>query len=290
MAGMSRALLIVVIVLCWSLAGCSMKQYMVKSMDPIMEDMNLSVNRNPDVEMVRDAFPASLIQLDGFITSAPNDKLLVRAAEANFGYAYSFVEDNNRERASFLYLKARDYALRPLMKNKAFRENYNQTPDKFKESLAGFGKADVPALYWTANNWMAWAGLNVNNPEVLVDIAKIEAMLLKIVELDETYYYGGAHAALGAYYASRAKTIGGDPDKAKAHFERAFTVSNSKMLFFQVLYAQYYAYQIQDRDLFEKTLQDVISKPVDYFPDKNFANEAAKRKARVLLEDIDTYF
>ncbi|HQJ09328.1 MAG TPA: hypothetical protein PLF54_10040, partial [Deltaproteobacteria bacterium] len=86
----SRALLIVVIVLCWSLAGCSMKQYMVKSMDPIMEDMNLSVNRNPDVDMVRDALPASLVQLDGFITSAPNDKLLIRAAEANFGYSYSF--------------------------------------------------------------------------------------------------------------------------------------------------------------------------------------------------------
>lgn len=267
-----------------------MKQYMVKSMDPIMEDMNLSVNRNPDVEMVRDALPASLVQLDGFITSAPNDKLLIRAAEANFGYSYSFVEDVNKERASFLYLKARDYALQPLMRNDAFRTNFKETPDKFIESLAGFKKSDVPALYWAANSWMALAGLNVNNPEVLMDIPKIEAMLLKVVELDETFYFGGAHAALGAYYASRAKTIGGDPDKAKAHFERAFAISNSKLLFFQVLYAQYYAYQIQDRDLFEKTLKDVISKPVDYFPDKNFANEAAKRKARVLLENIDTYF
>jgi len=47
---------------------------------------------------------------------------------------------------------------------------------------------------------------------------------------------------------------------------------------------------VQDRDLFVKTLEKVVATPVDYFPEKNFANEIAKRKARTLLEDVDMYF
>ena len=276
----------------WLFSGCMPPKHMIiQSMNPIMNDMNLAINRNPDVDTVRDAMPAGLIQLDGFITSAPNNTLLLTAAEAYFGYTFAFVEENDRERAGFLYLKARNYALRALVGAGESSVRFVDQPlDALTVSLKGFGRGDAPALYWSASCWMAWAGLNVNKPEVLVAIPKIEAMLLQCVELDETFYHGGAHAALGAFYASRAKVIGGDPDKARAHFKRAFEISDSKVLFFHLLYAQYYCYQIQDRDLYEKTLSGVIAVPVDHFPDKNFPNEVAKRKARVMLEKIDEYF
>jgi tetratricopeptide (TPR) repeat protein len=279
------------LILSWFNTGCVSKDMMIKSMDPIMDDMNLAINRNPDVEIVRDAIPAGLIQLDGFITSAPNNKILLRAAEGYFGYSFAFVEEKDRERAGALYIKARNYALRALVGTGMSSLQFPDKPlDKFTAALGDFDRRDVPALYWSASCWMAWAGLNVHKPEVLLAIPKIEAMLLRSIELDETYYNGGAHAALGAFYASRAKVIGGDPDKAGAHFKRAFEISDSKVLFFHLLYAQYYCYQIQDRDLFEKTLNQVVSVPVDYYPDKNFPNEVAKRKARVLLNKIDDIF
>lgn len=276
--------------LAWLLTGCASPEFMVKSMDPLMDKMNTSVNRNPDVDMIRDSLPATLVQLDGFIEIAPSAKLYLRAAEANFGYSFAFVEDVNKNRASFLYLKARDYALAPLMLNDEFRGSLHKTVDKFRPSLDGFGRSDAPALYWAASAWMAWTALNLDKTEVLMDIPKIEAMLLKVVELDETYYFGSAHAALGAYYASRSKVIGGDPDKAKYHFDRAFEISGSRLFFFHLLYAKYYAYQMQDRALFEDTLKKVVSAPVNYFPEKNFANEVAKRKAQALLDDVDSYF
>ena len=47
---------------------------------------------------------------------------------------------------------------------------------------------------------------------------------------------------------------------------------------------------MQDRALFEDTLKKVVSAPVNYFPEKNFANEVAKRKAQALLDDVDSYF
>lgn len=281
------------LLLLWLLAGCSIpKEYMIQTMNPMIMDMNLSINRNADVVLVRDALPSNLVLIDGLLTSAPGNKtLLLSAAEAYFGYTLAFVEDNDRERASGLYLKARDYAVRALVGRGPSSPAFLDQPlEEYQAALKGFGRKDVPGLYWTASCWMIWAGLNINRPEVLMAIPRIEAMLLRSVELDEGFYNGGAHAALGAFYSSRARVIGGDPDKAQAHFRRAFEISDSKILIFRYLYAQYYCYQIQDRDLFEKTLKGVIDTPVDHYPDKNFANEVAKLKARALLDKADELF
>jgi len=281
------SILVVLVVL---LCGCSPRAVLVRSMEPIMEDMNRSINRNTDVDLVRDAMPASLIQLDGLIEASPNTALLLKASEGYFGYAFAFVEDQDKERASAMYLKARDYALRILMNNEDFRNRLSKPVHEFSPSLTSFTRSDVPALYWCANTWLAWISLNLKNPAVLMDVPKVEAMLLRVIELDETYYYGSAHAALGAFYAAQPPTLGGSPTKAQQHFSKAFEISQAKILFVHLLYAQFYTYQVQDRELFVKTLQEVIDTPVNYFPEMNFANEVAKRKARVLLKHVDEYF
>jgi tetratricopeptide (TPR) repeat protein len=275
-----------ILVISLLLAGCSMKEQMVRSMDPIMEDMSSAVNMSNDVDLMRDGLPASLIQMDGFVKSAPNDKLLLKAAESYFGYTFSFVEDVNKPRASALYLKAREYALRVLRKNRPF---YEQEPD-LKNVLAKCDKQDVPALYWTASSWLAWIGLNFGSPEALMDLPKVEAMLQRVIELDETYYYGTTHSMLGSLYAAPPKAMGGNPEKAKRHFQRAFELSKSKLLVVQLMYAKFYAVQIQDKALFVKTLSEIIATPVDSFPERNLANEVAKRKAKDLLEKVDTLF
>jgi tetratricopeptide (TPR) repeat protein len=263
-----------------------MKEQMVRSMDPIMEDMSSAVNMSNDVDLMRDGLPAGLIQIDGFIKSDPNNKILLVGAESYFGYAFSFVEDVNKPRASALYLKARDYALRVLRKNRQFDEEAND----LNEVLSKCTKEDVPALYWAASSWLAWIGLNVGNPMAMMDLPKVEAMLQRVIELDETYYYGTAHSMLGGLYAAPPKSMGGNPEKAKRHFQRAFELSKSKLLVVPFIYAKFYAVQIQDKVLFVKTLNDIIATPVNFFPEKNLANEVTKRKAKDLLEKVDTLF
>jgi hypothetical protein len=275
-----------ILVISLLLTGCSMKEQMVRSMDPIMDDMASAVNMSNDVELIRDGLPASLIQMDGFVKSAPNNKLLLKAAESYFGYTFSFVEDVNKPRASALYLKAREYALRVLRKNRQFDEEAND----LNEVLSKCTGEDVPALYWAASSWLAWIGLNVGNPEAMMDIPKVEAMLQRVIELDETYYYGTAHSMLGSLYAAPPKTMGGNPEKAKLHFQRAFELSKSKLLVVPFIYAKFYAVQIQDKALFVKTLNEIVAAPVNFFPEKNLANEVAKRKAKDLLEKADTLF
>ena len=85
-------------------SGCSSTKFMVNSMEPLMEKMNTAVNKHTDVELVKAAMPAALIQLDGMIEASPgNEKILVRTAEAYNGYTFVFVEglDNDRARIDF---------------------------------------------------------------------------------------------------------------------------------------------------------------------------------------------
>ena len=271
--------------------GCNSTKFMVNSMEPLMDKMNAAVNKHTDVELVKDAMPAALIQLDGFIEASPdNTKLLVRAAEGYNGYSFIFVEGHDNERAQKLYLRAFKYASRALKQNEEFAEAFDGPIEAFTASMNVFGKEDVPALFWAATSWLSWAGLNVDDPEIFLALPKIKIMLKRCIELDETYKYGIAHTVLGVLYASRPVAHGGKPEMAEAEFERAFELSEGKMLVFKLSYAQYYAYQIQDRDLFVTTLNEIILAPDDLLPKMGFINAAAKKKAVSLLNNVDNIF
>ncbi len=272
-------------------SGCNTTKIMVDSMDPLMENMNAAVNKHTDVALVKAAMPAALIQLDGMIEASPdNTKLLVRTAEGYNGYSFVFVEGKDNERAMKLYYRAFQYGLRALKQKEKFAEAFDGRIDEFTASLDVFGKKDVPALFWTASSWLSWAGLNVDDPEIFLALPKIKVMLKRCLELDEAYKYGMAHTVLGALYATRPVAHGGKPEMAKAEFDRAFEISQRKLLLFQLMYARYYTYQIQDRALFISTLNEVIDAPDDLLPEMGFANAAAKKKAKMLLKDVDNIF
>ncbi len=273
------------------ISACSSTQFMVDSMDPLLDHMNAALRKNNDVELVKNAIPAGLVQLDGLIEASPdNVKLLTKAAEGYNGYAFVFVEDTDKARAKNLYWRAFQYASRALKQKKAFAQAFDGPLKEFEESLSVFGPKDVPALFWGASSWLSWAGLNVDDPEIFLALPKIKAMLKRCVELDESYQYGAAHTILGILYASRSVAHGGKPDLAKAEFDLAFEISGRKMLVFHIMYAKYYAYQIQDKEIFITTLKEVISAPDDILPEMAFINAAAKKKAKKLLDDVDTIF
>ena len=272
-------------------SGCNTTRMMVDSMDPLMAKMNDAVAKHTDVELVKDAMPAALIQLDGLIEASPdNVGLLVRAAEGYNGYTFVFIEGKDNERAKRLYYRAFGYASRALKQHRRVAAAFDGPVDEFEAALQTLGKKDVPALFWAASSWLSWAGLNVDDPEIFLALPKIRRMLNRCIELDETYRYGIAHTVLGVLNASRSVAQGGKPEQAKAAFDRAFALSSRKVLVFQLMYAQYYAYQIQDRDLYVKTLTEIVEAPDDLFPEMGFINAAAKKKAAHYLEHVDAIF
>jgi hypothetical protein len=84
--------------------------------------------------------------------------------------------------------------------------------------------------------------------------------------------------------------LGGDPDKARKHFEQALKITEGKYLLVSFLYARTYAVQNQDIDLFTAQLKKVLEASYDVFPEQRLANQIAKRKAAALFREIDELF
>ena len=237
------------------------------------------------------AIASDLKLLEGLIKGDPNNEKLLFLACQGFGsYALGFVEDENPDRAQQLYRRGRDYGIRILNKNKQFNKALNGTTNDVRKILTQLDKNLVPTLFWTANNWASWINLNFNNPEALADLPKVQLLMKRVLELDESYFYGGAHLFFAVTYGVRPPILGGNMEKAKQHFDRCFDFAQEKFLLPYVYFAKYYAVRALDEDLFRKTLTRVINTPDDILVDQKLPNAIAKHKAKYLLKQIGELF
>jgi hypothetical protein len=258
---------------------------------PMVQSQYASINEETDPVLAEQAIPASLKMLEGLLRDDPeNETLLRNLAEGFCGYAFSFVEETDPERASRLYLRGRNYAERLLIANGAPENLNSQNPAQFKETIKTLDADHLPGLYWMGQCWAGWLMLNLDDLQAFVAISKIEAVLQKALALDESYHYAGPHLLLGAFYGGRSKMLGGNPDKARGHFDKCLELTQHKFLMAKVIYAKTYAVQMQDLGLFKKLLGEVRDAPADTLPEQQLANAVAKRKAQKLLESADDLF
>lgn len=264
---------------------------MIRFASPLMQGQMASIHEEEDLELADRAIPAGVKMLEGLLKSDPeNTELLLPLAEGLCNYAFSFVEDDDAERASKLYLRGRDYAVRALALTGGPKGIADMGQEDFAQAIASVPENAMPALYWTGRCWAGWLMLNLDDLEALAAISKLELAMQRVLEWDATFDFAGPHIFFGSFYGSRTKLLGGNPEKSKHHFEHAIQLTDGKLLMAHVLYAKLYAIQAQDRKLFEGLLASVMQVPADSLPARRLANEVAKEKARVLLEDVDVYF
>ncbi len=256
----------------------------------ILEDIATSSSKQSDISIIREGTPAYLMLIDGLIEAHPrNEKLLIAGTKAYSSYAALFSEED-RDKARQLYSKGKEYGLRALSKRREFKEVLFKSLNQFEPCLEDFGKKDVPALFWTASCWGSWISLSTDSVEALAEVPKVVCIMHRVLDLDESFYYGGPHLFLAVYHASKPKAYGGSPEKARSHFEKAFALGQGKFLMAHVLYAKYYARQTFDRELFVSTLEKVLDSPADSVPELTLLNTVAKQQAKRLLGRADDYF
>ena len=269
--------------------GCS--TLATRMATPMVQSQYASINEETDPVLAESAFPASLKMLEGLLRQDPeNETLLKNLAEGFCGYAFSFVEESDPDRASRLYLRGRDYAKRFMIAEGASENLIEQSPEQFKNALETLSVDHLPGLYWMGQCWSGWLMLNLDNLQAFVAISKVEAILQRALVLNESYHYAGPHLLLGAFYGGRSKLLGGNPDKARSHFDKSLELTHRKFLMTQVLYAKTYAVQQQDQGLFKTLLTEVMDAPADILPEQQLANAVAKQKAQQLLESADDLF
>lgn len=274
------------------LAGCApFKSTRVAAVAFTMQDVAQAAAKQSDLSIIREGTPAYLMLVDGLIEAYPqNDDLLVAACRAYSSYASSFLSDEQQDEARALYRKAKLYGFRALSGRDDFAKAAVGNLQEFEAVLQKYGKDDVPAMFCAANAWASWISNNMDDVEALADLPMLEATMKRILELDDSYYYGGPHLLMGVYLAAKPQALGGNPAEAKRHFERAFALGADKLLMAKVLYAQYYARSINDRDLYVQTLEEVMAAPADEVPELTLANTVAKKEAGRLLDKTEEYF
>ena len=282
---MSRFALVMAVVLL--LPGCAS---LVSSATSRMADnITLAIQNQDDPETVRDGAPAYLVMLDGLIEGDPeNQDLLLAGAKLYGSYTTAFVEDEPRSQR--LAAKALSYARRALCLDVVeVCEALDSKLEQFKQSLVGTNRGQLKALYGFTAAWASWIQVNSSDWNAVAGLAKVTALFERCLEIDETYHGGGSHIYLGVLKSLLPAALGGKPELARAHFERADEISGNHNLMIKVLMAEHYARNVYDQELHDSLLTTVLAADADY-PGYTLVNSLAKRQARLLLDESADFF
>ncbi len=286
--------------------GCGdmIQQSAMDTTAKILIRARIGMQQESDVELARAAIPGSLKTVEGFYVANPKNKNLIgMLAEGYCQYSTGFIQDEwevakkegrfedaekLRARASGLFLRCANYGLKLL-------------PKKFGKALLGdiatvekmvkkTGKSHIKGLFWVALGLGSAINMNRDDVGMIAHLPKARIMLERVIQLDDDYMNGLPHIGLGMMHASRGKALGGEPELAKKHFERAIEITGGRFLLAKVMMAKTYAVVIQDRALFRKLLTEVLTTNPNIWPEQRLANELAHHKARRYLTQEKDWF
>ncbi|HWP81684.1 MAG TPA: TRAP transporter TatT component family protein [Bacteroidota bacterium] len=270
--------------------GC-IQLFAVRTMGGVLEHGLEAFQEESDLELAESGLASNLKLIEALIKADPeNERLLFIASQGYSAYGLAFAEDEDPARARLMYLRAKAYGMRILDENTKFRASRDGDLQNFTKALQTFSKDDIPAVFWTAFAWGSYVNLSRTETAALADIPKVNAMMEFVLQHDPAYYYAGAHVYFGTLLGSTPVLLGGKPEAAKEHFQKALELTGGKFLMTYVYYARSYAVQTQDQELFESLLAKVDSASIDILPEARLPNAVAKKKALALRARVNELF
>jgi predicted anti-sigma-YlaC factor YlaD len=287
------------------LSGCSVKRMAVNKLGDALASGGDTFQTDDDPDLVGQAVPFSLKLMESLLAESPKHKGLLLAASSGFtAYSYAFVDevadetagqsldksDALRARAARLYLRAHRFGLR------ALEVNY----PGIGAALDGSGrvaalkktrKQDVPLLYWTAASLGLAVSASRDNAEMIARLPMVEAMVDRVLDLDESWGQGSVQEFLMSIESIRP---GIKPDEQKARlkkfYDRALALSGGGHASTYVSYAENASVPAQNLAEFRSLLGKALEIDTDAKPESRLANLVAQRRARWLLSRTDELF
>lgn len=288
------------------LGGCSLTKLTVGRTVIVYSQAGAALQREADLTLIEASVRGNLKTFEGMLEIVPeNPTLLIMTSRAFSSYA-GFIEDKMedaeiardsataaelRARAIDYYGRARRYALKVLAQsNKSFTQAPTVENSVFESALRKLKKKQVEPLFWASYAWARGISLQKDDAMQVIDLPRVEMMMRRVLELDETFYYGGAHLFFTVYYGDRAPSIGGEPEKAIEHIKHVDRINQERFLLSKFYLARYYAYPKQDAALYKQALQEVLDAPMDVYPGHEAATAIAKSRAKRWLAQADVLF
>lgn len=222
------------------------------------------------------------------ISQSPDNVALLSAGAQLFAlYGSRFAPP---ERAETLTAKARRYGERAIcLAHEPACQWQGAEHGRFVAELAEVGDKDLGALYAYAVSWLSHLDATSEDWTAVAELPWVEAVLAQALELDESYENGAVHGYLGILNSLRPPALGGKPDVAREHFERAIDLSGGRDLSIKVEYARRYARLVFDQELHDRLLTEVLDAPANA-PLFTLFNVLAKQEAEALLASSKEYF
>jgi len=260
-----------------------------KASQRLASNLTAGILNQDDVATARDGIPSWLLLVDGLIEGNPqNVGLLVAGARLYGAYSGGFIDDPAR--AQRLTAHAFDYAQRATcIDMPALCKTLAQPYEAFQVEVAKVGVKDVGTLYVLGTTWAGRIQANSSDWKSIADIPRVQALLDRVVALDPNYMSGEPYMYLGVMATLRPASLGGEPEKGKADFEKALALSGGKNQMVRVLYAKQYARLVFDKDLHDRLLNEAIAAD-PHAPGLTLVNVIAQQQAKQLLESGKDFF
>lgn len=306
---MLRRLLPLVLVLgALPLGACDLTRFTANTTADMFSRAADGIESHFDYDLVGDALPGNIIQLEGVYRIVPdNEALGLTLIRAYVSYGYGWVEDEVEQaqdagnfeeeerllgRARLLYERGRNIGLHLMrLRDPGIDAALTGGHEGFVEYLNRrfTSAADVPLLFWTGYAWGSAINAGKDDPELVLDLPIARSLVERAVELDPSYYNYSGLTFLGVVDASLPEALGGNPERARAYFEQALEATERKFFTVQFSYARTYAVQTQDRNLYIRLLREVVDGG-DPEPEARIANRMTRRRAIRWLNRVDQYF
>ena len=289
--GMSRnkrlPLLAALLLLAAGASGCA--TLVSNAATGLADNLSSAILNQDDPETVRAGAPSYMLLLDSFLEGSPDSpELLAAAAYLYASYGAVFADDE--QRAARLTTRARQYA------QKAMCETYegacgwpNASYDEFVASLRGVGARHADALFTYGFATLAYLRAHSSDMSSLAELPEVEALFDHYLTIAGDRPNGAVHTYLGVLLTLRPPALGGNPDEARRHFEKAIELTGGRDLSAKVEYAKGYARLLYDRELHDRLLGEVVASS-PYANGYTLTNVLAQDEAASLLAEADEYF
>ncbi len=289
---MKKTVIILLLISCYLLEGCSAgRSLVIRSVQPFFDDAMTSLLRETDPDIARAAMASDLKLLEGMLVASPaNTHLLTLASQGFAGYSMLYYDPYEPEKAKELYRRSLKYGKQALsQRNIVFGQNESRF-EEFEKAIETLHNEDIKSVYWTAIALAGWINLSRTDALAIAEFPRARLLMEWVNERDENYFFSGPNWFYGVYYSTLPPIVGGDAKKSKVYFDKAIKQTDGKFLWGKLLYAQTYAVQTLDRNLFDQILTEIINAESDELPDANLLNQVAKERAKILLGQGDELF
>jgi tetratricopeptide (TPR) repeat protein len=154
-------------------------------------------------------------------------------------------------------------------------------------SLTRVGPAGQAAMFWYACN--LWRAAAADMRTAALYRTRVAAALDRVLALDPLFFYGAADRQLGVILAKSPAFLDGDIERSRLHFERALALAPA-FLPTRVHFAEAYAQEANDRDLWTRLLTEVAGATAESLPDAAPEQRLAITRARELLARASEVF